>query len=714
MNDVASAVAPAQCSARFACEHCKAKKIKCSRELPKCSACKPWPGECVYPKDKPLKASKPNTFSVVPAEADPVPPEIGQRLARIENALLQLTTNINELLLKSSANEHQDILADQPFTCKHSCGPTPRSRDNDTDQLPLTVEEFHTFATLEQAEHDLQDLAQKMGSEKEQSHQAAATSLHELSKDLRTTRLYDQEMKSHNDDERAYFVPSKSEGYRFMGCVLEIMELADILTVKPSDEVLQAIIFRPETVKEAGWLVWINFLLLNFYLDEKPQPRASLIDNLRRNMQRALNNASVFLEPREINVQALMLLACHGEDYSSPNVSWMLMGHACRQAQALGLHIAKTKTASENQRRLSLFWSLFVMDKISSLAFGRPTLLPTGLYQDVPSPEFQHLRRYQPHRLGLTLLEESTFGAHFFRANIDLAKLAGLVLDFLCKITLSLEREALIEKVEAWGNKTRHALEAARESELCHATEHHAREMSLGIDAMRFQQLHILLLLSQGDQSYLSRKIETAREILALLSDLVSNSSHVYNGIVWQLLYYPFAAFVTVFNHVTTNPTLSSSEGDLRLLNGTVSYYHSMNGEMGSSSRTSLKLERTAILLYDLAFFIVDIYSTSHTSIPGMTSWTFRDQSPLNRPPFTLDSSGVNSLAYSDQFNDFIQTQCESAVNLSGEDIDTILGCLEGGETGNSRGRKRTFDSAFDWFAWDTAPFDSNAPFEDS
>ncbi|PTB75139.1 hypothetical protein M440DRAFT_337851 [Trichoderma longibrachiatum ATCC 18648] len=34
--------------ARFARAHCRQKKIKCSRELPKCAACRPWPGDCVY------------------------------------------------------------------------------------------------------------------------------------------------------------------------------------------------------------------------------------------------------------------------------------------------------------------------------------------------------------------------------------------------------------------------------------------------------------------------------------------------------------------------------------------------------------------------------------------------------------------------------------------------------------------------------------------
>ncbi|KAL9083367.1 MAG: hypothetical protein Q9159_005817 [Coniocarpon cinnabarinum] len=31
-----------------ACEHCRKKKLKCTRQLPKCERCKPWPGPCVY------------------------------------------------------------------------------------------------------------------------------------------------------------------------------------------------------------------------------------------------------------------------------------------------------------------------------------------------------------------------------------------------------------------------------------------------------------------------------------------------------------------------------------------------------------------------------------------------------------------------------------------------------------------------------------------
>ncbi|KAH7309771.1 hypothetical protein B0I35DRAFT_440596, partial [Stachybotrys elegans] len=35
--------------ARYACTFCREKKIRCSRELPKCTSCRQWPGDCIYP-----------------------------------------------------------------------------------------------------------------------------------------------------------------------------------------------------------------------------------------------------------------------------------------------------------------------------------------------------------------------------------------------------------------------------------------------------------------------------------------------------------------------------------------------------------------------------------------------------------------------------------------------------------------------------------------
>lgn len=57
--------------------------------------------------------------------------------------------------------------------------------------------------------------------------------------------------------------------------------------------------------------------------------------------------------------------------------------------------------------------------------------------------------------------------------------------------------------------------------------------MTIGVRAMRFQYLHILILLLRKDPNSKDRRVQAARDAIMLLPDLVSNSSHVYNGLVW-------------------------------------------------------------------------------------------------------------------------------------------------------------------------------------
>jgi hypothetical protein len=165
------------------------------------------------------------------------------------------------------------------------------------------------------------------------------------------------------------------------------------------------------------------------------------------------------LEPNEVNIQALAMLSCFGEEYASPSLSWILASHACRQAQALSLHLTENQDPEEQQRRLTLFWVLFMADKAFSLAFGRPVLLPSLIYENVPLPDLQHLLKFRP-RQGLlniyyTQPLKSAFGAHFFSQNIKLSILTGLVLDILTTGDLFGGRERLISYLEDWDTSTR-------------------------------------------------------------------------------------------------------------------------------------------------------------------------------------------------------------------------------------------------------------------
>lgn len=207
---------------------------------------------------------------------------------------------------------------------------------------------------------------------------------------------------------------------------------------------------------QRAWIVYVNFILLTLLQNDNSQ--SDVVESLQKNTEMALNDCRIFLEPSEINIQALLLLGCHGEQYASPNLSWMLVGHACRQAQALGLHVVGRGSYKYQQRQLALFWSLFSIDKSCSLAFGRPMLLPTAIYENVPLPDFQYLLGYHPHRSQPVVTQDgsstSTFGAHFFIQGMKLAKLTGAALSLLASPGSIADHQTLAAKLRSWDSYT--------------------------------------------------------------------------------------------------------------------------------------------------------------------------------------------------------------------------------------------------------------------
>jgi hypothetical protein len=176
-------------------------------------------------------------------------------------------------------------------------------------------------------------------------------------------------------------------------------------------------------------------------------------------MQLALNNSNIFLEPRHANVQALAFLAMHGEHYAAPNLSWMLLGHACRQAEALGMHSPTHQAPEHRQQRLCLFWLLFLIDKSCSLAFGRPACLPTALYENVPLPDQNFILKFNPHERAAFGGQQgaskgSRFGAEVVIRSIQWAKLAGVLSDLLSTDNSANARVEIRSELEKWHLET--------------------------------------------------------------------------------------------------------------------------------------------------------------------------------------------------------------------------------------------------------------------
>lgn len=146
--------------------------------------------------------------------------------------------------------------------------------------------------------------------------------------------------------------------------------------------------------------------------------------------------------------------------------------------------------------------------------------------------------------------------------------------------------------------------------------------MSLGINSIKFQYLHALILLFKGDPASSDIRLSSALEAISILQSMVSNWSSVYNGVVWsvtclflfylrfaltivhrQLLYYPFTPFFVVFEHVVQSQflPLSEIEEDLNLLSATVSYFAEMRSQMRLLATVCSRLQHTASVFHQLA-----------------------------------------------------------------------------------------------------------------
>lgn len=236
-----------------------------------------------------------------------------------------------------------------------------------------------------------------------------------------------------------FYIPTQPEGTRVVALFLEIIDLGAPFFARPPPELLPKLAFEPSTVEERGWVLLFNCTIsTTLALQEDPGPDAELALKYRWNTWVSLEESTLFLEPSIVKIQALVLLACHGQEFSTPGLCWTLMSHACRMSQALGLHTAaytdSEKTEGAQQRRL-LFWSLYTVDKNLSLAFGRPPFLADRCYQGLAFPDPSELATYRPHvRRGSRLSGkncESGFGALHVLQSYKLALIIGTITETL-------------------------------------------------------------------------------------------------------------------------------------------------------------------------------------------------------------------------------------------------------------------------------------------
>ncbi|OGM43835.1 hypothetical protein ABOM_007590 [Aspergillus bombycis] len=632
------------------------------------------------------------------------------RLRHLELTVQRLTNSVDHALQVILSAPPRSTNDQRPTEPSHSVAAATNDSNSD-----LYIGPSHSFTFLRETPANIDAIPRPSCDE---TRQSAHSELQYLSNSLGSAQV-DQGV---TEDPLHFYIPSRPVGYHLISKFWEIAEVGEPFFSAPTEEMVRQIVFEPHNVREKAWVVYFNYVLLSDISardDDSDETR-----KLRRNVQLALNDSRIFLEPREANVQALTILAAHGEDYAAPNLSWMLLGHACRQAEALGLHALGHRSAEWRQKQLCLFWLLFVMDKSCSLAFGRPAFLPTAVYQDVPLPDDNILLRFHVRDSEENAQKASMFGAQLLKSSMELSKLIGLVLDVLATDVSSPAKREIRCKLDEWYQHTNQVLTETMNAERVSANANHRKEMALGINSIKFHYLHILVILLKGNESDSTLRLSSARDAISLLSSIVSNWSSIYNGVVWQLLYYPFTPFFVIFENIVHHTCWTPAvEQDLQLLSTTVTYYAEMRSQMRLLATICARLQRVAAVFLQLAQTHVRQNASAPTADYMATSTEGHSISP---------SGECNMSGYSDRtMNEFASRHAEGSetqpkVDMREPDIASYLewlpadltltwpmadfgrqnlASLHSGVSDRDTSRnppRKAFDSMFDWFSWDT------------
>ena len=131
---------------------------------------------------------------------------------------------------------------------------------------------------------------------------------------------------------------------------------------------------------------------------------------LKSNLWLAFNDAKFLLEPSPSSIQALVILACHVEEFMTPSFCWALVSKACMMLQALGVTHWRLDSPTRERRTL-LFWRLNVLDKALALILCRPPTFHREMTSEIALPTLDQLLPSSQHRpsVGAPVL----FDAHY-------------------------------------------------------------------------------------------------------------------------------------------------------------------------------------------------------------------------------------------------------------------------------------------------------------
>ncbi|KAA8894590.1 fungal-specific transcription factor domain-containing protein [Sphaerosporella brunnea] len=627
-----------------ACDHCREKKIRCSREKPTCHHCRSSKSVCVYsePQKRPPDVSR-NAHRFE---------EVFSRLDRIESAIANLTRLIQQQRNSDGSygkgtpesTESLGMVEEIPSAAQKTPATTTTVFSNSSTAPLLTA----ASAPQKQFVKDAEGTEQYLGSSSILSITAEAQRLAEeglISANMMPRRLLDSNSGASGTsgegglDDLSTSANTFASAVPFYGHKLiregaaqvkkhipwkaEALGVVDdffktvyhwfpILDEETFRKDLDQMYAEPETmINDNAWMVLFNNILL-FGLYGKGMNTSAEERNIidARNSQRtqtwfynawaALDDLEIALTPRLRNVQALFTMSLCAIELSRPALTWGLLSQAARSAQALGLHRRGKPqpgiSRSQIEERKNLFWCIYMLDKQMSLLFGRAACLPE-FDCDVELPIDDGTNAYYKNFMAQIAMArvQSAIYVRLYSAQAATQSQRDLEV-----AVLELDRE-----VDAWWEEWGEMTDYEKKGGPFRAVDYFEHVH------LKFTYYSAVTLINRmarlGMGLYVAseqKALESARAAIRLVMQAVTNSPDLGNTglLLWLFNCYPFTSFFVLFSNIIRHPDApSSTDIDLKLMQQLVEYFGRMQ-ERNHESAARLRSVATAFTNVAITF----------------------------------------------------------------------------------------------------------------
>ncbi|THC98759.1 hypothetical protein EYZ11_001738 [Aspergillus tanneri] len=310
--------------------------------------------------------------------------------------------------------------------------------------------------------------------------------------------------------------------------------------------------------------------------------------NLRSNLWLAFNDVRLLLEPNVSSIQALVILACHVEEYMTPSLCWVLVTKACVMLQALGVTHWRLDSPTR-ERRTMLFWRLNTLDKSLALILCRPPTFHREMATGIALPTLEQLLHSQPYHPSSGA--PALFEAHYMYQMHLLSRVMADVWHCLYGQD-SDDVHTIKENLESWHLQATEVLEAAALAEKPLLTASGTASVDLGLQTLHFHYYSLLVLLTVSYRQLRTQSTYPSQQMLGLLPGLgamLPGLKEPYTCLLWQRLHCPLAAFGILWGEIVIKGRAHFEQSEQSL--EAIEHLPAFLGKLRSRNPLATKLE---------------------------------------------------------------------------------------------------------------------------